>query len=235
MCDFLNTSNEADSSLNSSSASSAYGSTKSPSSTSTRMSLGRLESFSRNASKSSAAPTSSSSGSTSSKAKKQVKGNERNAPDLKSLTVKTEKPTKLREAPQDEKKVPTLKTKKGGHQKRQPVIHDKKKSKSLLNRVVSVAAENPHDSIEEYSSSDAGSADEDAIIAAKEISMKAEKRAKEKKEKKKKRQKKDGAIETGFMLSRRTSYRMSKSSLSPHISPVSQSQTRLEFTPKTAT
>lgn len=41
-------------------------------------------------------------------------------------------------------------------------------------------------------------------------------------------------LATGFALSRKTNYRMSKSSLSPHISPVSQSQLRLVFTPKTS-
>eukprot|EP00814_Leptocylindrus_danicus_P004987 CAMPEP_0116029536 /NCGR_PEP_ID=MMETSP0321-20121206/16197_1 /TAXON_ID=163516 /ORGANISM="Leptocylindrus danicus var. danicus, Strain B650" /LENGTH=270 /DNA_ID=CAMNT_0003503929 /DNA_START=47 /DNA_END=859 /DNA_ORIENTATION=+ len=231
---FLNTSNEADSSRNSSS-SSTLESTKSPPSTSTSESSGQAGSSLGKDSKFLAASNSGSTSTSSEKKKKQVKGNERNALDLKSVTgSKPEKSTKGREAPQDEKSAPILETKKGGHKEKQPVNRGKQKSK-VYQQALPVAAEIPHDLIEEYSSSDEGSTIMDAIATAKEISRKAEKRVKEKKQKKKKRQKKDGAIETGLMLSRRTSYRISKSALSPHISPVSQSQTRLEFTPKTAT
>ena len=107
---------------------------------------------------------------------------------------------------------------------------DKWKAKKKCTMNATAPIESPHDSVEEFSS-DNDSTEDNKKWIIEEVENRED--TNEKKEtapmKKQKR-----LSDTGLFLSRRTSYRMSRSSLSPHISPVSQSQVQLLFTPNTS-
>ena len=145
---------------------------------------------------------------------------------------KEKKGDKNRDVAQDELRAEILEPNpKGLSQGKFKNKKEKKKKRKENHVITSLSPElspEGRDSIDEYSESDS-----DSITNGEHQKISKVKQEKMQENRKKGKYANPDRLATGFALSRKTNYRMSNSTLSPHISPVSQSQLRLMFTPKT--